>query len=598
MYLIDHGVRLIKKNQTMLTYGIIGVSAVFVDLGVFFVLFNYIHIYPVLSTIISVSVATVYSFILNTFYNFRTKDDIATRLGQFAMVSGLGMTLSALFVDAMIAIDVNANIAKAVSLPPIVIIQYLLNSRVTFRVREKEDEKSDDGKPTHSKEDRRTKHVAVIGGGFTGLTAAYELSKMGYNVKLFEEGNDLGGLVSGFDLDGLPLEKAYHFLYKTDSDIIDLAKEIGVGDKLHFHSSSLSLYYDGKLYPFMTPKDLLMFSPLSLFQRIRAGLIAVYLSKEKRWRSFAKVSAMEWMTKWGGKKVTEVIWEPIFRGKFFNFYDKIAMSYVWSRVYVRANSKDPGEVTEKLGYFDGGFRTFTQALAERAKKNGLKVSLGARLGSIRGRDGKVYIKTASSEECFDACLATTPNRVFASLIQGDPTASKVYLDRLNSIEYLGAVLMVFSTSEKFTDYYWHNINDPKHPFLVLLSLSALVGTEKCNGKNVYYIGAYVPHDHEYFSMSDAEISTVWIDGVKKIFPTFDDKTIKSVNIFKFKHAQHIVDVDYEQKIPSYRSDVPGVYLANFTQIFPDDRGTNYAVQEGKKVADMIDNDLFSGKSRP
>jgi protoporphyrinogen oxidase/cellulose synthase/poly-beta-1,6-N-acetylglucosamine synthase-like glycosyltransferase/putative flippase GtrA len=573
----------------MILYGGIGISAVVIDLSVFVILYNFFDVPPVIATILSVSIAMVYAFTLNAFYNFRTKDHMQARLLSYALVSGAGMITSALIIDMLARHGTDPNIAKMLSLPPIVFLQYVINKSLTFR-KTKRQQAHEEGVPSPEATIEGRK-VAVIGGGFTGLTAAYALAKKGYGVTVYEAEKTLGGLVSGFSLDGLPLERAYHFLYKTDSAIIDLAKEIGVADKLEFHPSSISLAYGGTLYPFMTPKDLLMFKPLSLIGRIRAGLVAVYLAKTTRWHHFANVSAMDWMRKWAGEEVTRVIWEPILRGKFFDHYDKIAMSYVWSRVYVRANSKDKGDVTEKLGYFDGGFQTFTNRLAERSAELGVTFKTGVPTRALTQGEGNVTVITEEGSEVFDACLATTPSHVFKKMIAGTNAVDEEYLQKLASVEYLGAILMVFSTDKKFTDYYWHNINDPDHPFLVLLSLSALVGTERLGGRNIYYVGAYVPHDHRYFTMSDAEIHTLWVNGIKKVFPDFDASSITDRHIFKYKNAQHIVEPGYEKKIVPYQSPLENIYLSNFSQIFPDDRGTNYAVAEGMKVVDVIDADL-------
>ncbi|WP_406672307.1 FAD-dependent oxidoreductase, partial [Natronospira sp.] len=578
----------IFKLRNTIIYGMIGLSAVFLDMSLFFILFNFLYVHPVLSTILSVSAATFASFFANVHLNFKTKDFLKSRLVYFFSISFLGLVLSALSLHILAGEMFSANIVKVFSLPPIVALQYILNSTLTFRVGERKevDETGDDyaGKT-------ESKSIAVIGAGFTGLTAAYELSKAGHSVTVYESEPYAGGLVSGFEMEGVPLERAYHFLYKTDSDIISLAEEIGVKDRLNFHSSSLSLYYADELYPFMTPKDLLGFTPLNLFQRVRAGLVALYLGKQTRWNHFTKVTAMDWMNRFAGKRVTKVIWEPILKGKFFDHYDKIAMSYVWSRVNVRANSKDKGDVTEKLGYFDGGFKTFIDALIDRSEANGVKIVYGTKVKYITEIGEKVQVSVNGKDLAYDSVLATTPSHVFANMIESNSQVDQEYLDKLKSIDYLGSVLMVFATDEKFTDYYWHNINDEEHPFLVLLSLSALVGTERLNGKNIYYIGAYVPHDHRYFSSTEREIEEEWIGGVKKIFPNFDERSIMDSAIFRFKNAQHIVDVNYKDKIPDYRSPVPGVFLSNFSQIFPDDRGVNYAVKEGKKVSKLILDDL-------
>src|SRR5688572_31800530 len=172
------------------------------------------------------------------------------------------------------------------------------------------------------------KKIAIIGGGFTGLTAAYELAKDGHQVEIFEAAPQVGGLVAGFTLkDGTPLEKAYHFLYTTDNHMIEMAEELGIGDTLHFNLSSIGAFYKGKLYPFTTPLDLLKFSPLSLWGRIRTGLTGVRLLLVRNWHPLTKVTAYEWLCRVNGRAEADLIWKPLLRGKFDIYWDKITMAW-------------------------------------------------------------------------------------------------------------------------------------------------------------------------------------------------------------------------------------------------------------------------------
>lgn len=431
------------------------------------------------------------------------------------------------------------------------------------------------------------KKVAIIGGGFTGLSAAYYLGKEGVQVTLYEHEKTLGGLAGGFSLLGIPLEKAYHFFYKTDAHLLGLAKELGIAEKAAFYCSSISTYYRGKLYPFMTAKDLIMFTPLSLVDRIRTGFVALYLQKLKNWKSLSQVTAYDWLMKWAGKNTTRVIWEPLLKGKFNKYYKDIAMSWLWRRIQIRAVSKDVGESVEKLGYFHGSFMSIVNAVEKKIYDFGGTIITEQGIDRIdSSANGAVLVVNGERHE-FDAVIATVPSPTFARLISGNDEVSKEYLNKLISINYLGAVIMVFATDQKISPYFWHNINDPEIPFLVLLSTSALVGTDSFNGKHIYYIGAYVPYEHAYFSQSEEDIMNEWKRGLKKMFPNFDQGKILEERLFRFKDAQHIVGIDYVEKIPAYQSPVPNVYLANFSQIFPDDRGTNYAIEEGKKVAGLV-----------
>lgn len=429
------------------------------------------------------------------------------------------------------------------------------------------------------------KRVAIIGGGFAGLSTAYYLGKAGVSVTLYEREETLGGLAGGFSLLGMPLEKAYHFFYKGDQHLLGLAKELGIGEKAAFYKSSTGTYFGGRLYPFMTAKDLLTFTPLPFLDRIRFGVSALYLQFLKNWMPLSRVTAYDWLLKWAGPKVTEVIWEPLLRGKFNKYYKDIAMSWLWRRIQIRAVSKD--KEGEMLGYFHGGFMTIVDALAEKIKSFGGMIITKQGIDRIVKSENGAILVVDGKREQFDAIVATIPSPAFARLIENNAGVTEDYTKQLRSIDYLGAVVMVFATDQLISPYFWHNINDSTIPFLVLLSTSALTGTDAFQGKHIYYIGAYVPVEHRYFSESPETIMQEWKEGLRTMFPHFDESQILEEQLFRFKDAQHIVGTDYIEKIPAYQSPVPHVYLANFSQIFPDDRGTNYAVEEGKKITELV-----------
>jgi protoporphyrinogen oxidase len=356
--------------------------------------------------------------------------------------------------------------------------------------------------------------IAIIGGGYTGLTAAYRLSQKGHEITLFERSNDLGGLAGGFEIEGTNLEKAYHHIFKTDVDIINLAKELGVEDKLAWRESSVSIYYGGKVYPFKGAMDLLKFKPL----------VTLYLQKDKNWEKYQKISAYEWMKKWSGKQVTQVIWEPLLKGKFDKYYDKVSMAWLWARIHVRANSRE-GLESEKLGYFMGGFNEFTKALVNKLKENNVEIVTNANVQGVNSKfkmqNSKITISMKDDNDKFDdlefdKVIATVPSHVFTKLVKGNSEITEDYINKLDSINYLGAVLVVFTSGQDISPFYWHNINDINKPFLVFINHTKLIEKENYGGKNVYYIGSYVPHDHKYFEISDEELHSIWFSAIKEI----------------------------------------------------------------------------------
>lgn len=432
--------------------------------------------------------------------------------------------------------------------------------------------------------------IGIIGGGITGITTAYRLIQQGHKVTIFEASDYLGGLAAGFELAGHRVEHAYHFLYKTDEYILGLVKGLGLEDKLTFHKSSVSTYYGDTLYPMETPIDLIRFKPISFIDRIRAGVTVLYLQRVKNWRKLENITALEWLRKYAGRSVSDVIWEPLLRGKFDRYFDKVTMSWLWGRVLQRVDSRDAKLGGEALGYFKGGFRTIIDALVTPITAAGADIRLSTPVSKLMHNpvSGQVTVTTANGEDAFDRVLATVPSHVLAKMIAGYEAEAPEYFNKLRSIDYLDAVVQVFATKQKFTRYYWHNINTPNSPFVVFLSLTNLVGSERFDGLNIYYIGDYVPPEHEYMSAEKDDLKKRWYGELKKIFPEFDESQVVDDALFKMPNAQHIVDIGFEQnKLVPYETPCPGVLMCNFSQIYPMDRGTNYAVRDGNTMAEKI-----------
>lgn len=366
----------------------------------------------------------------------------------------------------------------------------------------------------------------------TGLVAGYRLSQKGFKVTIYEKSDDIGGLMGGFKIGNTSLEKAYHHIFKTDKYIIDLIKELRLEDKLRWYPESMAVYYDNRVYPFVGPIDLLKFKPLNIFSKIRLGLATIWLTSDNNWEKYKSVTAVEWMKKWCGEEAYRVIWEPLLRGKFHNKYKTVSMAWLWARIHTRNNSHE-------LGYLDGGFRQIADKLAESIKENG----------------GEIKLKTEYKNNNKDIVL---------------------YTGALKGIEYLGAVCVVFTSKQSLSPYYWHNINDTKSPFLAFIQHTNLVDKKQYGNKYVYYMGTYLPNEEI------GENTDKFFDYLKKIYPEFKGPDEKWV--FRFKNAQHIVTTDY--KVPGYKVG-KNLYQANFAQIFPEDRGTNFAVREGEKIAGII-----------
>ena len=391
-------------------------------------------------------------------------------------------------------------------------------------------------------------NIAIVGAGLTGLVAGYRLSQAGCKVTIFEKSYDIGGLAGGFKIGKTSLEKAYHHIFSTDKYIINLIKELGLEIKLKFYPESMAIYYENKIYPFMGAVDLLKFKPLDIISKVRLGLVKIWLEKDNDFEKYKNILAYEWMKMWCGTRAYKVIWEPLLKGKFGERYKDISMAWLWARIHTRSNSV-------KLGYLESGFRQIADKLAKKIKEQG----------------GTIIVNTEIN--------LNDLNNKFDKII---------YTGAVKNVDYLGAINVVFTSKQNLSPYYWHNINDTKSPFLAFIQHTNLVNKKNYDGKNVYYLGTYLPNNDKLMQEDDNKIKKIYFDYLKKIKPMFDETQIEQFWVFKFKNAQHIVTTDYQ--IP------PGkisnkVYQANFAQIFPEDRGTNFAVREGEKVAALILEDL-------
>jgi protoporphyrinogen oxidase len=264
------------------------------------------------------------------------------------------------------------------------------------------------------------------------------------------------------------------------------------------------------------------------------------------------------------------------------------MAWLWARIHIRANSREKGDSGEKLGYFNGGFDVFTEKLVQKLTELGVGLHAETQVGNLKQETSGVSLMIDGEQQTFDHILATVPSQVFPRLL-ADTESSKVavkdYTSQLQSIPYLGAALYIFSSDQDITPYYWHNINDVSKTFLVLINNTKLIDKSTYSGKYVYYIGAYLSQDHELMKCSEETLIATWQSALKEMLPEFDAAKISEEHIFRFANAQHIVMPGYRP--PAYQTPLSNVYLANFSQIFPEDRGTNYAVREGKKIARMI-----------
>ena len=433
-------------------------------------------------------------------------------------------------------------------------------------------------------------------GEAAGLAAAYELVKKGHQADVYELAPFLGGQASTFDVGGGRLERGYHHLFMSDTHMVDLIHELGLGHKLAWIESRVAFYHGGKIWKFTSPTDLLRFTALSLFDRLRLGIVTLYLQKTRNGLKFENVTAAEWLEKRVGRRAYEVIWEPLLRGKFGEHYSEVSMTWLWGKIYLRVASRGKPWEREKLGYPLGSFGEVFDTLGERIRQMGGAVHISAGVRRIAVADGRatgleVELPDAEAKIVpYDAVIATTPSHVFTRLV---PPLPDDYSKNLTNVTYLSAVLLILVLKRPLSEMYWINIADRSMPFVGIIEQTNFVDPSLYGGKHIVYFSNYPSRQNPLYQMSGEELLGDVVPHLRKINPSFDPSWIEEYHHYKVDAAQPIIGVNYSQRIPGLQTPIQGLYLANTTQIYPEDRGTNYSVRLGKQVVETLLKDFHT-----
>jgi protoporphyrinogen oxidase len=444
-----------------------------------------------------------------------------------------------------------------------------------------------------------SRRVAVIGAGVTGLVAARELARAGWSVEIFERWPDVGGQASAFDVgSGVLVERYYHHWFRSDLEMVALHDELLPGE-LEWHRSSVGMFAQGRIWPFLTPRDLLSYSPVPAIDRVRLGFATLSLARRRDWERMDDIGALEWLRKATGPRALDAVWTPLLLGKFGPDAERIPLAWLWSKLVLRRQKLGgSGATREELGYPRRSFQAISAALAQDIKKRGGVIRLDqevlrvrreaegfllecAAAGAYRKPAGDAEIDPSRSSRA-DVVLLTTPTGVSARLLEW----SSEFRSRLLDWRYRVAVVLLLELRRQFTTTYWLNNADRTVPFLGVIEHTNLVPPERYAARYLY-VSNYVAAGDGLVSMTTDEILARYMPALKRIAPTFDQHDILRAWSFREEAAQPIPEIGNRHRILPFETPVSGAFLANTTQIYPEDRGTNYSVRLGRDAAAAI-----------
>jgi protoporphyrinogen oxidase len=455
----------------------------------------------------------------------------------------------------------------------------------------------------------------VAGAGVAGLVCARELTRAGHRVDVYERWPGLGGQAATLDVGGgVRLERYYHHLFTSDRHIAGLYEELGMPDELEWRPSSVAFFLQGRSWPFTTPLDLLRFRPLPPAARVRMGLAVLRLQRAAERNGvtpYEGETAATWVRREMGPAAWQKVWGPLLRGKFGDRAEDISMAWLWGKLTMRRKLQGREARQELLGYPRRSWEPLFEALQREIEAGGGRVLIdrpiaqlsqsgengagafevrAAAPGAFRtGHDPAAFPAAPEPPERYDAFVATVPNDVFRGML-APALAERIgtdYLHRLDTIEYHTALCLLLELDRQVSPYYWTNVAEPGLPFVGLIEHTNFVEPERYGGRRFFYVANYLAPGHPLLDLDPDALLAAYTPGLKQVNPGFDASWVKQRWRFAEPAAQPIVTVGYPQRIPPLDTGVPGLVLANTTQIYPEDRGTNYAVRLGRQAADTL-----------
>ncbi|ARG98738.1 amine oxidase [Legionella micdadei] len=428
--------------------------------------------------------------------------------------------------------------------------------------------------------------VVIIGAGFTGLTAGYVLAKQGKKVRIIEADDTPGGLAGTFEFaDGVRIEKFYHHWFNNDLYVPELVNELGMQGDIITLPSRTGMYFNGKMWKLSTPMDLLRFTALSFVDRIRLGLLVYQVRMVKDWRSIEHLSIREWLESLCGKTVYKIVWEPLIQSKFSLFAEEVSAVWFWKKLVLRGSTRDK-KGGEELAYFKGGFGRLAEALVTAIKNAGGKVSFNERVTGVTTHGNYLKSVVTNQGEIFGKQFLFTPSfSIIANIFDG--VADPNWVKRLRRVKYLGNLCLVLRLKRSLSDIYWTNVNDPGFPFVGVIEHTNFDSPDNYNGTRIAFLSRYLAVEDPVWHYTEEQYLEFALQHLQRMFPELDRSWIIEYKLWRAEYAQPVTERNYSSYVPGSETPYKNALISTMAQIYPEDRGTNYAIREGRKIVELL-----------
>lgn len=429
--------------------------------------------------------------------------------------------------------------------------------------------------------------IGIIGAGYTGLTIAKELVEKGQDVTIFEKQPYVGGMVNTIEIFNTRLEKYYRHIFKSDKEAIKLIKEMGLESELIWPATKMGYLSNKKPYLFGTPISLLKFKPLNLIQKLRFGFNVIHIKLINDYKKLEKVTAEKWLKDRIGDKVYSQVWEPLLISKFGEEKDQISMAWLWGKIKLRSTSSTPEG--EQLGYIKGSYQKLTDNFYKYLLNKNVDIKLETSVKEVTKENDKYIVKYTRNEkeekEEFDVIVSTIDYKGFEKLF--DKYMNEEEKQKIQKVNYTSARTMMIVANKSFSPFYWLNIGDNDIPFGGIIEHTNFIDKSNYDNNHILYISNYMTEDNKLYNVSKEELLKEYMKSLTKINKEFTMENIKDYYVFDEKYAQPIIECNYSEYIMNDKLEKEKIYLCTMPQIYPEDRGMNYAIKSGVNLANKI-----------
>lgn len=443
------------------------------------------------------------------------------------------------------------------------------------------------------------KKIAIIGAGFTGLSAAYDLVRAGHQVTVYEQKSHPGGFAGGFKAKNWQwsLEFYYHHVFATDKDIKKWLAELNLVEKLFFKTApTYTLLPDEADLPATasskknfknqltfaqldSPISLLKFPQLSFLSKLRTGAVLAGLKFWPKGSCLERYTAKNFICATMGHQSWQVLWQPLFVGKFGELVDQVNAAWFWARIYARS---------QELGYFENGFLGMAEDVVEKLKKMGVNFEFSLAVSKIKKNKDKSgwQLIINHQQKNFDQVIFTGSSRQFLQI--AGQNFSEQYTKQLKKLRSLAASTLILALNRPFlkNKIYWLNINKNDWPFLAVVEHTNFIDRARYDNQHLVYVGKYLPEDDPLFSYSKEKLFEHYQPYLEQLCPGFQENLV-DYYLFKDVQAQPVVGKNHSRILPEITTPLPDLYWAGMEHVYPYDRGINYAVKLGRAAAKKI-----------